>query len=80
GHADVLALDHRVVLVWQEFDGKQTHIMAMQSEDRGQSWSAPVTAAKTGAASDYPFLISDKQRVFLSWNSVEHGHRLIPIH
>ncbi len=79
GHADVLALDHRVVLVWQEFDGKQTRIMATQSEDRGETWSAPVAAAKTGAASDYPFLISDNQRVFLSWNSVEHGHQLIPI-
>ncbi len=79
GHADILALNERVVLVWHHFDGNQNHIVAMQSYDRGATWSAPVTVAQTGAAADHPFLISNDRRVFLSWNSTEHGHRLIPI-
>lgn len=79
GHADLLSLGPRVVLTWREFDGTKTRIMVMQSRDRGDTWSAPVTLAHTEHGADHPFLISDEKRVFLSWNSVERGHQLIPI-
>jgi hypothetical protein len=79
GHPSVLALDKRVVLVWIEFDGERTAVMSLRSNDGGQSWSQPLSVASAGSAADYPFLISDGKRIFLSWNSVESGHRLIAI-
>jgi len=79
GHADLLSLGRRVVLAWREFDGTETRIMAMQSRDRGDTWSASVTLAHTQHGADHPFLVSDEKRVFLSWNSTGRGHQLIPI-
>lgn len=79
GHADVLALGNRVVLVWKEFDGKKTRIMAMQSRDRGGTWSPVREVADSGSESDHPFVITDGKAIFLSWNALDHGYRLIPI-
>lgn len=78
-HADVLALIDRVVLVWKEFDGKKTRVMAMQSRDRGGTWSSAAMVADSASESDYPFVITDGKGVFLSWNAEDHGYRLIPI-
>jgi hypothetical protein len=79
GHGDVLALGAQVALVWKEFDGENTHIMAMQSQDKGTHWSSPSAIASSGSASDHPFLITDGKSIFLSWNSQDHGYRLIPV-
>lgn len=78
-HADVLAAGTGVVLVWKEFDGRQTHILSMRSADGGDTWSAPSAIARTSSDSDYPFLIKDSSGIFLSWNNAEHGHQLITI-
>lgn len=79
GHADVLALGSRVVLVWKEFDGRKARIMALQSQDRGSTWSPAGVAADSESESDHPFLITNGKGIFLSWNSLDHGYRLIPI-
>jgi hypothetical protein len=78
-HADVLALDRRVVLVWKEFDGEKTRTMAMQSHDRSSTWSSASVIAESDSDSDYPFLMTDGKAIFLSWNTQDHGYRLIPI-
>lgn len=78
-HADVLALGKRVILVWKEFDGRQTRLIAMQARDRGETWSTPTVIAQTSSAADYPFLINDGQAIFISWHSVEHGYQLIAL-
>lgn len=79
GHPQVRALGERVVLVWQEYDGAKTRILAMQSEDRGVTWSAPTGLAASKSASDYPFLVSDGQALYLSWNSLDNGYLLVRI-
>jgi hypothetical protein len=78
-HADVLALGDRVVLVWKEFDGKRSLLYAMQSHDRGVQWSAASVVGNSGAESDHPDLITNGERISVSWNSTDSGHRLIPI-
>lgn len=78
-HPDVLALEGRVVLVWREFDGKKTRIMAMQSRDRGDTWVAAGAIADSDSESDHPFVITDGKTPFLSWNTLDHGYRLVPI-
>jgi hypothetical protein len=79
GHASVLSLGQRVLLVWKEFDGKKTRIRMLQSPDRGNSWAPPRTLAESASASDHPFLLDDGETVFLSWNSKDHGYKLLPI-
>lgn len=79
GHPDLLALGRRVHLVWQEFDGVKTTIMMMRSKDGGNSWSGAIEIAHASGASDYPFLISDGEVAYLSWNTSTHGYSLIRI-
>jgi len=78
-HPDVIALGQRVILTWEEFDGVKTQIMAMQSQDGGRTWSQAKPAAESASESDYPFLLTNGQAIFVSWNSQREGYRLIPI-
>lgn len=79
GHADVLVAGDRVALVWQEFDGVKTMIKVMQSANRGDHWSSAEVIAESEKSADYPFLISDGQRLFVSWNTEDFGYKLIPL-
>ncbi|MCI0653605.1 MAG: glycoside hydrolase [Methylococcaceae bacterium] len=79
GHPDVISLGQRVVLAWSEFDGTTTEIMIRQSNDRGDTWSRVQSLAESNSDSDFPFLLSDGQGIFLSWNSQTEGYRLIPV-
>ncbi|MDP1614818.1 MAG: sialidase family protein, partial [Methylococcales bacterium] len=79
GRADVLALDKQVALAWKVFDGTQTRVEAMYSTDGGLRWSKPQVVAETATQSAHPALITDGKQIFLSWNSIDTGFRLIPI-
>jgi hypothetical protein len=35
--------------------------------------------AQTSGAADYPFLIADGKSVYLSWNTLQEGYRLIAL-
>lgn len=69
GHPAVLSLGSRVVLAWQEFDGQKTRVRVMHSYDGGEHWTASVPAGEVKGKADYPFLVSDGQHIYLSWNS-----------
>lgn len=73
----VLGLGSRVYLAWKEFDGENTGVFVMRSGDGGKSWSVPEKLASTADASDWPFLTSSNDRVYLSWNTRNEGYRLI---
>ena len=75
----VLSLGSSVYLVWKEFDGEDTGIFGMHSSDGGKSWSAPEKLAGTPDVSDWPMLVSENNRVYLSWNTKNEGYRLIEI-
>ncbi len=79
GRPQVLSLGSRVVLAWKEFDGKSSLVRAMSSRDGGAIWSAPETLARTAGASDHPQLLPDRGRVFLGWQTVNEGFRLIEV-
>lgn len=76
-HADILAQGQRLYLVWQEFDGSQTRIQLMRSEDLGRNWQAPELIAKASGEVDYPFLLADREAVFVSWQTAATGFKLI---
>ena len=67
GHASVLALGQQVALVWSEYDGVHNKLQLMRSGDQGRSWSAPQTLGSTASSADYGFLLSDGERVYVSW-------------
>ena len=78
-HPDILAQGKHIALTWIEFDSIKTQLMVMQSNDGGQTWSKPTSIAEATAETDYPFLLSNDQGIFVSWNSKAEGYRLIPM-
>jgi len=76
GHPDVLAIGKQVFLVWQHFDGKQTHIQLMKSTDAGLTWSQPANIGTTEKKADNPFLVSDGKTAYLSWKVIGQDFRL----
>ncbi len=79
GHPHVLALGSRVYVGWQEFDGTNNLIKLMKSTDDGKSWSKPEVIAQTAKSGDQPFLVSDGQKVYLSWKTQLQDYQLKPI-
>ena len=68
-----------VTLAYKTFDGERTTVEVMTSRDSGASWSAPRAAAATTDDSDHPQLLSDGNRVYLSWLTRKDGYRLIAL-
>ncbi len=79
GHPHVLALGSRVNVVWQEFDGANNVIKLIKSADDGKSWSKPEVIAQTAKSGDQPFLVSDGQKIYLSWKTQQQDYQLKPI-
>jgi pterin-4a-carbinolamine dehydratase len=77
GHADVLSLGNDVWLTWKEFGDEQSLVYAMHSHDGGTTWDTANRIAATADASDHPLLAAYDGRVFLSWNTMRDGYRLI---
>jgi hypothetical protein len=75
-HPHVLALSQQVAIAWQEFDGKNNIIQVMKSADEGKTWSTPEVIAQTTEMIDEPFLVSDGQNIYLSWQALQLGYQL----
>ncbi|MGR9012960.1 MAG: sialidase family protein [Gammaproteobacteria bacterium] len=76
GHPHVLALGSQVRVVWQEFDGNNNVIKLMKSADDGKSWSKPEKIAQTAQSGDQPFLVTDGQKIYLSWKMQHQDYQL----
>jgi hypothetical protein len=72
----VIAGPHGTSIVWKEFDGEKTTVNLMTSHDDGLTWSKAKAIAKTADTSDHPLLVSDGQRVFLSWMTKADGYHI----
>ncbi len=79
GYPDILTKGKHVFLTWTEFDGTKTLLLVMHSTNGGKNWSPVKLIADSTAGSDIPFLIRNKEDVFVSWNSKYEGYRLIPL-
>ncbi len=78
-HADILALNHRVIIVWKEFDGEQITLHSKESKDGGKSWIEIPLALKSKSKNSHPKLITNNTDIFLSWTSENQGHQLIKL-
>lgn len=76
GHPHVLAMGKQVFIVWQQFDGTQTHIQLLKSSDAGVTWSKATEIAKTDKKADQPLLIGDGKTAYLSWKVSSQDYHL----
>jgi hypothetical protein len=77
-HPYLIASKDTLWLAWKEFDGEKTTVPVMSSHDNGRTWSSARVAAETLDASDHPLLLTNGQRVFLSWQAHREGYRFVP--
>ncbi len=66
-------------LVWKRFDGADTRLLWIYSQDDGVSWSEPQTLARTTSASDHPLLIAGQDGLMLSWHSRNEGYQVMAL-
>ena len=78
-HPDIMARGNHIILTWTEFDGNQTLLKVRHSQDSGKTWLASKTVGQFKSDADYPFLLTNNEKIFISWNSKVEGYRLIPI-
>jgi hypothetical protein len=77
-HPDVAVVGRRVAVVWKQFDGTATAIMARVSNDGGASWHE-LELARTMADSDQPHLLASPSSILLLWRTQDQGIRIIPV-
>jgi hypothetical protein len=66
-------------LVWKRFDGIQTELLLIQSDNQGLSWSDERVIAYTGNASDHPLIIPSADGLSVSWLTRAEGYQLFAL-
>lgn len=79
GHPFLSEHNEKLHLVWKGFNGRETLLNLITSEDDGATWSEPTTLLKTDKGSDHPLLIQNSDSLFLSWHSDEFGYVLLDV-
>ena len=80
GHADIEALGRHVVIAWKErVKPNATAIYLQESTDAGQTWDVPRAVSQTTGISDHPLLLSDNERIVLTWHTADEGYQVLPL-
>jgi len=79
GHPSLGSWSGRLHLVWKRFNGIDTDLMLITSDDEGNSWSEATIIANTGESSDHPIIVHDPDGLKVSWMTRENGFRLISL-
>ncbi len=79
GRATLVTIGREVVLAWKEFDGQTAVLRAMRSMDGGAHWSAPEDVTRSSGSSDHPQLLAQDGKLFIAWNTVNEGFRLLAL-
>jgi hypothetical protein len=75
----VLAHGDQAWRVWKTFDGHASQVMIQRSHDDGRDWGATSILGSSAGRSDHPLLVGNKDHIFLSWLSSEHGYQLLDV-
>ena len=78
-HADIISLNKNVYIVWQEYSQSKYQLYAMHSNNNGKSWSPAKKLSSTLKTPDYPFILLNKQDVYISWHIPGESYHLIPV-
>jgi len=74
-HADLAVAGRRVALLWKEFDGERTRLLADVSEDGGVSFQRSELANSAGA-SDQPRALQRGSALYAFWRTEGEGLRV----
>jgi hypothetical protein len=69
-HADVMAYQQRVVVVWRASDGSATTLKAWVSDDEGQNFSLKVLGQTTGP-NDHPRIVQSSEKMLVVWRDTK---------
>jgi hypothetical protein len=69
-HADVAVAGSRVVVVWKRFDGTDTKIESLLSNDSGRSFTSG-PSLQTAGDSDQPRLVTSGHSMLLVWRNAD---------
>jgi hypothetical protein len=75
-HADLAIIGRRVALVWKEFDGEQSVLRAMRSDDAGRNWTEHRLGA-TGGASAQPRVLVRDGRFIAFWHTRQEAVKTV---
>jgi len=78
-HSTVNSIGKRVALTWFEKHEEAIHAYVKKSSDGGHKWGEAELLAQTAGKADYPFIISDSKRLYLSWQTELEGYRLLKL-
>jgi len=78
-HADIATVGNSVYIAWQETKESRNQLYFMHSTNNGKSWTNPQLLSTTSKTVDYPFILKDKQNVYVSWHIRGEEYHLIPI-
>jgi hypothetical protein len=73
-HADIAVSGQRIAIVWKEFDGERTRLMAEVSADGGASFQT-VSLAATDKISDQPRILVRGEDLVAFWRTEVEGMR-----
>lgn len=71
-HGEVLSAGQTIAVVWKEFDGQETKVMARLSTQAEPVWQERVAASSSGT-SDHPHLVRQGQAIWLVWRTEDDG-------
>ena len=73
-HPHVSVLGKRVDLVWTQFTGEYHQLWHQSSTDSGKTFTAATRLSQSNKGSDRPFIITDGNTNFVSWQRPQHDH------
>ena len=78
-HAYLLEKNGKIYITWKAFDGESTTLNIMYSKDRGERWAQSFVVATTQGKSDHPFILDNRDEVYLSWQTANEGFQLLSL-
>jgi BNR repeat-like domain len=66
-HSDIIAMNDRIIVVWDEIQPGGTVIFSAQSVDNAMSWSTPNRLSEPGSTSTHPRIITSNNNVQVFW-------------
>ncbi len=71
----VLVHKDEVFIVWKRFNGKGVDLRLLRSTDLGKTWMSEQQIASTDHDSDYPDLIQQGDKLYVTWHTQAEGLR-----
>lgn len=76
--ADIAVRGARVAVVWKQFDGATTAVLARLSDDGGATWREQALG-RTAGESGKPYLVDAPAGMLLVWRTEKEGIRVLPV-